>query len=1652
MISQLPPNLAEFLSEQIMVRMEGKNIGHCLRIDHVGLADAHQIAQLIIARNAAFETWILRADQQDLIEYEIHTQKAIEKRNLKISSLVLMIPPGQEVPGSLDNSFEKLSLTNLFEAAKSQFRDQLNMHEIGNVIQQILRVRSKRVRLDQMVIFMALVLDSPTLETIGRELWRVGLIPDHDIEHLVGHIGSNQIAADALAYPSRPVAGVLDRLTNAGLRDGLVKTQLQFYFEETSTPLSDVNTWCNDLGANHSGVLTFDQWPLADQVESDIRTLVATPFRKPNGKVEPACRLEQDSDGNLSCKVSETSPARVGIGWVTLPAKIHAVANWRLDLVPPSDLRDSSTEPIITTKVKGDKRRATLAIDLNEDDLAGGNRFVVRITALDENGDIISLLSGLPAEVDSDEFDVLWEDQPVGKSQRKGTARSVADAVLQASLAGQDHPSEEITLEIDDGFVGLKLADRRKYRIPISPLIVDLQLHQLQNADTTATFSATLKSNRALEFADISRREIHLPTGFAEKRTAVLKLLSGRFPRHLVESAYFDEELRNAVKSYASSYRRSLENASDEQLADLLSLDRLLVSADTAGGPVEGAIILPTHPIRLLWISEHDSLLRTWASELVDSDSVSERLSRLDMNSVRRISPANIPFMISDVIGNLGIYAEETTYGCGLYIFDTGVEFEVVAELMSTALGLSRQSSEHVSNARQISDRLRLYRDGHSHTETMRILNLNPGEGRLLSDSLKGLFGDDSQSVNDDLPAEDLGLDIVTYARSPLFSGPVRHLAELQHRRSLISNMSANHLRPPMRLTIRQSNFSGLDSSGANIALTQDITHTEPVIIGDVSLRSPSMGGLLVSTRTEPIQRDGELLWHTYPSLKGGHDLTVLHKSFLAAISKRVSDVPGIPCVATTLSSDAVAQLRAIHARSDWVITADRYLGLDIYENSESSGLGRSFTLDYTPDFIEGFGNRLMVTTVHRPELMNVLAVAMDELGLSALGSQSLALDMLNLVSGRLALRLLSNSTRAREAVSLAALMSHLKLRGKLDGQIVIPVDSHPEIFGQTLRGIDDGARRCDLLLIRVTSKSFRIECIEVKSRQFAALPNVLADRIVEQLQDTEDLIRSRFYSVDPQRVDEQLQRATFCSLLHYYADRSSQNGMIDPEDLPQLHKNIERLEETGNSPEIVLSGYVIAIQDEGGFPEKHKGVPIQVLTAVDIGAAGFTTKLDAVSRTIAPVISHGGESDGVSDNNKHNNGFSLPTKLNSDLPRTDFPIGADDRARSTNSPKHHSSVADEETLQPAAGNKPESEKPRHQNSEPSMSGVDKLPTSITVTLGHDLSNRPVDWTVSTKGSPHAFVIGIPGQGKSVTTRHIIRTFAQGNLPAIVFDFHGDMAANPPAGSLVYDVRNGLPFSPFELRGHTQAEVNATSLEIAEIVGYVCGMGEIQQMTAYKALVRAYELSGWVNGNKGSRLPTIEEFADAVESVESGAKGKNARDRIRPLTDFGLFSDDANSLFDPRGNGQGIVIDVSQLGIESVQIAASAFILRKIFKDMFMWEQSSELRLAIVLDEAHRLAKDRTLPRLMKEGRKYGVAVVVASQGVDDFHRDVLGNAGVKIVFRTNFPSSKTVAGYLRGRAGQDLSKQIEQLEVGQAYVSTPEAAQAQRINMINSD
>jgi hypothetical protein len=267
---------------------------------------------------------------------------------------------------------------------------------------------------------------------------------------------------------------------------------------------------------------------------------------------------------------------------------------------------------------------------------------------------------------------------------------------------------------------------------------------------------------------------------------------------------------------------------------------------------------------------------------------------------------------------------------------------------------------------------------------------------------------------------------------------------------------------------------------------------------------------------------------------------------------------------------------------------------------------------------------------------------------------------------------------------------------------------------------------------------------------------------------------------------------------------------------------------------------------------------------------------------------------------------------------------------------------------------------------------------------------------------------------------------------------------------LIVDAAQGLPFSPFECTLEPGVGGwKAASYALAEIFAYVTRMGQMQRDIIYTALQDSYKARGFADEDAiGLEYPTSEEVLRRIRQEEQARHVNNVSARCRPLLEMDLFHpvEQASDLL--SSIRAGMVIDLHNLYSEELQLTAGAFVLRKLYRDMFRWGYAERLRLVIVLDEAHRLARDVTLPKIMKEGRKFGIAVVVASQGMSDFHQDILGNAGTKVIFRMNYPDSKKVSGFIRGRQGHDLNDRISQLPVGSAYVQTPDMPYGEVVEM----
>jgi len=123
--------------------------------------------------------------------------------------------------------------------------------------------------------------------------------------------------------------------------------------------------------------------------------------------------------------------------------------------------------------------------------------------------------------------------------------------------------------------------------------------------------------------------------------------------------------------------------------------------------------------------------------------------------------------------------------------------------------------------------------------------------------------------------------------------------------------------------------------------------------------------------------------------------------------------------------------------------------------------------------------------------------------------------------------------------------------------------------------------------------------------------------------------------------------------------------------------------------------------------------------------------------------------------------------------------------------------------------------------------------------------------------------------------------------------------------------------------------------------------------------------------------------------------------KISPVFDCKVVSKPALTI-----DAKGITrIDMSRLGLD-IQFLASDVLLRQLFREAMLAGEAAEgdLRYLFVIDEAKLLVsrgKDDPLGiinRLATEARKYGVGLLLASQDLEHFSRDILNNVATKLV------------------------------------------------------
>jgi hypothetical protein len=1687
----MPSQRIDILAREILKHFQHTATGHCARVDFLPREEAQAICQHLqtLQQENNLRVYVLANKRQTISDdFTITIDYAIELRNRKEEKLCLFIPTDvvDATASSLSNAFAVIDGRVLYENLLRQLRLKLSeqgQKVVQGVFGQLLGVL--KISKEQQISFISAVLEREEqgqLDLVGLELWRVGLIVDSrpvigsSDTTFLDFLDNNKRCVRALVHPTRLQASLSDRLQSL-LVDAETERKLQTFFRGKS--LQDVSNWSQAL-IEHK--LTFEHWCFPEEDRSDIKEVTVQSFLDSANAVERYCHLTQPKGPGTNLQIICDPKSAVTVRWKAKPPHPRNLKYWRVEMLPSTaiDSEPNSDTVIDLPSSEVPASRTSLSIKVGLE-LERPLAVIVRVTPIEVSGQpSVNPETNEHITHESNEFFLMPVENGVDNTDGD-VKRQIRSEVTTIALGRLEHALQTRSSTLEESgeqwsskeleYFNVRLDNKRMLTLGLSPILKVIEEQTLQKSRSGGIFYLTMDQVRIASGEKCQIRNMIYGTNeiwksFWHARENFFKHLRESRPRDLIEVAKWTPELVGLAIKYVQSYQGLIQlllqktelaqkdqlNDANLELREALSLDTLMVRVRDGTRRVEEALItLPTHPLRVAWLIGYTQLLKNWEEQLFERTKPAARKGTIDIESLRLLSPMNTPVF--------GFHADSPEP----FVFFQNIRFYHGVLLpigipdphrryseITTILGAdSDQVAIGTIQPAQLATHLKRFIELHPYMQTLVTTLVNPDRGDFFAEALKQLAQNTSEAEDDQESKNTriTSFQVTSYVEDERKSSVQALYRIRQTQLEQFNNSGGSYFLPGLSTTLRTTKQLQDDElADAHIAIISDVTQPRLSLSTDTGedreTRSFTLYGLIC--RFVPsLQRDATagLIWRYQilterlkPSeahpVKGQYSdmLINLHALLLKAGAYFLGGGSvSSPVLEVRLDDTQRRLLERIHQNSNWVITLDRFFALDYYDSPHIAGLdemARKYVLDYAPEFSEGLGHRLMITTSWHEEIGGLLRHAMEEHGLAAIdNSVSHLLHHLKIVSGSLALQALESRTSASAAVGLGLVTAWLQKKNRLRQGVLVPVDLHPRLFlREGGKVAQEGDRRCDLALFSLKRGIVEVVFIEVKWRRGRVPFDRIGEEMYLQMQSSRRMLEDRFFN--PARIDGALQRSHLGNVLRFYFERACRYGLFDREMEHTFLERLAELEKAGLEFRYYYEGYIVSLNERATtFPIGE--AKIRVLTAADFDTQTF------------PMLTPSPE---LQDSDSILAGTMLVDNEEEPTDKGDLLSDCVQRKRTENL----------ETLQTVELQARDEEPVDKADSE--QKKTPDLAEGVMVALGTSLQGDECQWHPSVKGSPHLFIIGIPGQGKSYTTTRLLVDLHQQGVPALVLDFHGQFA-NPnerftqQIDPNVLNVAKGLPFSPFECSPEShETDIITNSLEVAEIFAHVTNLGPIQQDTLYNALLNAYREKGFGQADNAKPLeyPTLEEV---LEQIKGARNADLIMARCRSLLEMKLFrpeTGEANLLAQIR---RGLVLDLHAL-LEGLQLAAGAFILRKVYKDMFRWGPADRLRLAIVLDEAHRLAKDITLPKIMKEGRKFGIVVIVASQELTDFHQGVIGNVGTKIIFRINHPDSRKVAGLLQASTGVDLARQISQLGVGNAYVQTPEMFNAIKVEM----
>ena len=319
----------------------------------------------------------------------------------------------------------------------------------------------------------------------------------------------------------------------------------------------------------------------------------------------------------------------------------------------------------------------------------------------------------------------------------------------------------------------------------------------------------------------------------------------------------------------------------------------------------------------------------------------------------------------------------------------------------------------------------------------------------------------------------------------------------------------------------------------------------------------------------------------------------------------------------------------------------------------------------------------------------------------------------------------------------------------------------------------------------------------------------------------------------------------------------------------------------------------------------------------------------------------------------------------------------------------------------------------------PAPAEEDFTPRSMQILMGHDLeSGKPCIWEPNNTDRVFHMnmgIIGTMGTGKTQFTKSLMTQLSLGghdNLDGkaapglLIFDYKGDYNETKQDFCSAARARvlkpYHLPFNPLALieTGTFRPLLPThTANAFKDTISRVYHLGPKQQSVLFKCIMDAYRLRGILPEKPDTwkrTPPTLATVYRLYEQDDTIARKDSLSAAMEKLSMFEIFEKDPAktlSLYDMiRGT---VVIDLSGYDPD-IQSLIVAITLNLFYSQMVavgssrMKDHYRQVTRLILVDEADNFMSEDfpSLKKIMKEGREFGVGVILATQSMKHFETD----------------------------------------------------------------